>query len=74
VSGEKTVQAEPLLEAKIVSVVSTSPLRGVEVQQDSPRARLPQTSRKARSSKSWVSETADGEPRQSGLGEAGDFS
>ena len=37
-SGEKTVQAEPLLEAKIVSVVSTSPLRGVEVQQDSAKS------------------------------------
>ena len=37
-SGEKTVQAEPLLEAKIVSVVSTSPLRGVEVQQDSAQS------------------------------------
>jgi hypothetical protein len=33
VSGEKTIQAEPLLEAKIVSIVSTSLLRGVEAQQ-----------------------------------------
>ena len=33
-SGEKTIQAEPLLEAKIVSIVSTSLLRGVEAQQD----------------------------------------
>ena len=33
VSGEKTIQAEPL-EAKIVSVVSTSLLRGLEAQQD----------------------------------------
>ena len=32
-SGEKTIQAEPLLEAKIVSIVSTSLLRGVEAQQ-----------------------------------------
>jgi hypothetical protein len=34
VSGEKTVQAESLLEARIASVVSTSLLRGVEAQQD----------------------------------------
>jgi hypothetical protein len=32
VSGEKAVQAEPLLQAKIVSIVSTSLLRGVEAQ------------------------------------------
>jgi hypothetical protein len=34
VSGEKTVKAEPLLKAKIVSVASTSLLRGIEGQRD----------------------------------------
>lgn len=73
-SGEKTVQAEPLLEAKIVSVVSTSPLRGVEVQQGSAKSAPSANLAEARSTKSWASETADGEPRPLGFGEASDFS
>ena len=59
-SGErlvpKTVQAEPLLEAKIVSVVSTSLLRGVEAQQDLAKSAFHNLA-------AGASETADGGSR-----------
>ena len=45
-SGERTVQAKPSLEPKIVSVASTSLWCGVEAQQDLAKSARSATSRK----------------------------
>jgi hypothetical protein len=74
VSGEKTVKAEPLLEAKIVSVVSTSLLRGIEGQRDPRQERALRNLAEGAFIESWASETADGGYRARwGSKEAGGF-
>jgi hypothetical protein len=60
VSGEKTAQPEPSLKTKIVSVVSTSLLRGVEAQQDLAKSAPFRNLAEGELVKSCASETADG--------------